>query len=79
MDKSQTYQINLEGWLDAAWSDWFSGMTITYKQGSPPTTTLTGTVLDQADLRGILAKIWDLNLTVISVNRIEKQQKEKDL
>jgi len=63
-----TYQIQVQGRLDEDWSDWFSGMTVTF-EGS--VTTLTGPVADQAALRGILTKIWDLNLTLISITRIE--------
>ncbi len=63
-----TYQIQVQGRLDEDWSDWFSGMTVTF-EGS--VTTLTGTMTDQAALRGILTRVWDLNLTVISVNQVE--------
>ena len=68
VDRPMTYQIKMEGKLDENWSDWFSGMTITLESNI---TVLTGVVADQAALRGILSKIWDLNLTLISVNRIE--------
>ena len=77
MDKPVTYQIKMEGKLDEGWSDWFSGMTVTFEGGSAPITTLTGAVADQSALRGILAKIWDLNLTLISVNRSEIDFKDK--
>lgn len=62
------YQIRIQGRLDESWSDWFNGMTITFESGI---TTLTGAVADQSALRGLLCKIWDLNLTLISVNKIE--------
>ena len=68
VDRPMTYQIKMEGKLDENWSDWFSGMTITLESNI---TVLTGVVADQAALRGILSKIWDLNLTLISVDRIE--------
>lgn len=61
-----TYQIQVQGRLDEDWSDWFSGMTVTFESG---VTTLTGPVADQAALRGILTRIWDLNLTLLSVTR----------
>ena len=60
------YQIRVQGRLDENWSDWFSGMTITFEGG---VTTLTGPVADQAALRGLLTRIWDLNLTLLSVTR----------
>jgi len=56
------------GKLDERWTDWFGGMEIS-AEGSEdsPVTVLTGPVVDQAALRGLLTKIWDLNLAVISV------------
>ena len=72
-DGQAAYQIRVQGKLDKCWADWFNGMTITSESGI---TTLTGAVIDQARLRGILSKIWDLNLTLISVNRIEMKESE---
>ena len=62
------YQIKVQGRLDESWSGWFSGMAITFEGDI---TTLTGVVVDQAALRGILSRLWDLNLALISVNPIE--------
>jgi len=59
-----TYEIKVQGQLDRDWSDSFSGMAIKL-QGDH--TTLTGLVADQAALRGMLNRMWDLNLTLISV------------
>ena len=67
-DRPVTYEIKVEGRLDENWSDWFSGMAVTLEDD---VTILTGAVADQAALRGILTKIWDLNLTLISINRIQ--------
>ena len=67
-DQAAKYQITLQGRLDESWSEWLDGMMLVFEDGI---TTLTGTVADQAALRGILSKIWDLNLTLISVSRIE--------
>jgi hypothetical protein len=71
-----TYQIRVQGRLSEDWSDWINGMTITFEteRGGRPITTLTGTVVDQVKLRGILSRIWDLNLTVISVVRIDQEE-----
>ena len=71
--KQKVYQIKLQGRLDASWSDWFGGMTLTFEHGDDgsPVTTLTGAVVDQAALHGLLARISDLNLTLISVTRVE--------
>ena len=68
------YQIKVSGHLDQSWSAWFNGMAITYDSGSgeAPATTLTGPVADQSALRGIVSKIWDLNLVLMSLTRMEK-------
>jgi len=75
-DKRETYEIRVKGILDRKWSGWFNGMAISFGQASDgsPLTTLSGTVADQAKLRGLLSKIWDLNLTVLSVTRIEPEE-----
>jgi hypothetical protein len=72
----EIYQVKVKGVLDDRWSDWFSGMTVQEESTSDgtPVTTLTGPVADQARLRGIVSKIWDLNLTVISVSRIKSEK-----
>ena len=67
-DTQPIYQIKMRGELDSSWSAWFSHMTITFDGG---TTTLTGAVVDQSALRGILTKLWDLNLDLISVNQVK--------
>ena len=70
----------MRGRLDTRWSDWFGGMAITYKIGRDglPVTSLTGPVVDQAALHGILWKLRDLNLQLISVIPIERNSKCKD-
>ena len=67
------YQITVVGHLDSGWADWFSGMAIAPSVGREdrPITTLTGVVADQPALHGILARIRDLNLTIVSVTRLE--------
>ena len=64
------YEIRMKGELDQRWSDWFDGFTI-----APVTedeTLLTGTVADQAALHGVLHKIRDLGLPLLSVQRLEE-------
>jgi hypothetical protein len=68
------YQIRIKGQLDSQWSDWFSGMTITLENGD---TLLTGPVVDQAALHGLLKKIRDLGLPLVSVCPIEPGQADK--
>jgi hypothetical protein len=69
------YQITVMGNVDPSWSDWFDGMEVSLRMGPGAgcVTTFTGPVDDQATLRGILNRLWDLNLTVLSVNPIERQ------
>lgn len=62
-----TYQIRVKGLLGKEWSDWFNEWDITYS--SDLSTVLTGRVADQSELHGILNKIRDLNLTLVSVSR----------
>ena len=62
------YKIKIKGHLDIKWTDWFDGMQIIHENDG--TTTLMGTVIDQAALQGILKKIRNLNLELISVNKI---------
>jgi hypothetical protein len=63
------YQIRIEGHLDAQWTDWFSGMTITLEENGD--TLLTGPIVDQAALFGLLKKVRDLGIPIISLNRVE--------
>jgi len=70
--KPRVYQIRLEGHLSAQWSDWFEGLTVTLQdQGD---TLLTGPLIDQAALYGLLRRVRDLGLTLISVVRLEADQ-----
>lgn len=73
MTECHVYQIQVHGWIGERWADWFDGMTLTYAgtRGALPVTILTGPIVDQAALRSLLTKIWDLNLTVMSVTRLE--------
>jgi hypothetical protein len=70
------YQITVAGHLDAKWADWFDGMAIEIgAQGADrPVTTLTGILADQSALHGILARIRDLNLTIVSVVWLDPAQ-----
>jgi hypothetical protein len=72
-DQSTAYQIRLKGALDSSWSDWFGGFTITVQDNE---TVLVGVVVDQSALHGILAKINDLGLSIVSVVRISQTEKE---
>jgi len=63
------YQIRIEGQLGEQWSDWFEGLVITLDENSD--SFLTGEVDDQAALFGLLKKIRDLGIPLVSVNRLE--------
>jgi hypothetical protein len=60
-----SYRIRILGHLDPAWSAWFSGLDIV--QEADATTTLTGRIIDQAELFGLLARLRDLGATLLSV------------
>jgi hypothetical protein len=63
------YQIRVRGHLGREWTDWFGGLTITQEENGD--TLLTGPVMDQAALYGLLRKMGDLGMPLISVNRFE--------
>ena len=60
------YEIKIKGHLDRYWSDWFAGLKLTYLEGDE--TLLSGSLPDQAALHGLIERIRDLNLTLISVS-----------
>ncbi len=62
------YQIRIEGHLNPKWTAWFGGMTITLKDDGE--TLLTGPVVDQAALHGLLRKVRDLGMPLISAARV---------
>jgi len=68
--KPLTYQVRIKGFLDEDWADWLGGLTLTLDEGD---TLLTGSKLDQAALHGMLKKVRDAGLTLISVNPAEKE------
>jgi len=73
---SRFYQIKVKGQLNPSWSEWFGGLTITHEPNGE--TLLAGLVVDQSALFGLLLKIRDLNLTLLSLNRIEPGSTETD-
>ena len=64
--ESGFYEIRLKGHLNNRWADWFEGMTITLEEDG--NTLLTGPVVDQATLHGLLKKVRDLGMPLVSVN-----------
>jgi hypothetical protein len=66
------YEIRIKGELDQHWSAWFDGMTVTH--GTNGDTIISGPVVDQAALHSLLNKVHSLNLTLVSVLRIETDE-----
>ncbi len=76
-DPSQpvVYQIRLKGHLGSQWTDWFGGLTITLEDNGD--TLLTGPVVDQAALHGLLKKVRDLGMPLVSVSHLETIQADQ--
>ena len=66
------YEIRLKGHLEARWAAWFDGLSLTH--ASDGTTIIQGPVVDQAALHGLLRKVRDLGLPLVSVIRVEPDQ-----
>ncbi len=64
------YQIRLESHLGSDWTDWFEGLTITLEDNGD--TLLTGPLVDQAALYGLLKRVRDLGMPLVSVNRVNR-------
>jgi hypothetical protein len=73
MEANMRYQIRVEGQLNSHWTHWFEGMAI---NSDGTTTVLTGPVADQSQLHGILHRIRDLNLNLISVNKLDSSEED---
>ena len=71
-DQPLVYQIRIKGQLDRRWIDWFGDVTIALEENGD--TLLTCPVIDQAALHGLLKKVRDLGMPLLSVNRVEFDQ-----
>jgi hypothetical protein len=71
-NKPTDYKIRIKGHLRPEWSDWFEGLTITLEEDG--NTLLTGPVIDQAALHGLLKKVRDLGMPLVSVNRVQSNE-----
>jgi hypothetical protein len=67
-NQSNVYQIRIKSALDSQWSDWFEGFSITLEEDG--NTLLTGIVVDQAALHGLLKKIRDLGMILVSIAQV---------
>ena len=72
LDQPMVYQIRLKGHLGPQWTEWFGGLTITLEDNGD--TLLTGPVVDQAALHGLLKKVRDLGMPLISAIRVKPGQ-----
>ena len=70
------YQIKVKSHLSSDWTDWFEGLTITPEEDGD--TLLTGPVIDQAALYGLIKKVRDLGMTLISLNPVQIDQVTPD-
>ncbi|HEY3923720.1 MAG TPA: hypothetical protein VGL75_04100 [Acidothermaceae bacterium] len=68
-DEAGEYEIRLKGHLGSRWSAWFDGLTLT--EDSDGTTAIRGSVIDQAALHGLLQKVRDIGLPLVSVTRVD--------
>jgi hypothetical protein len=74
-DEAGRYEIRLQGRLDPRWSTWFDGLELT--PGTDGTTVIHGPVADQAALHGLLARLRDIGLPLISVARLAQEPVQK--
>jgi hypothetical protein len=73
------YEVQVQGELDQSWEAFFNGITIASTHTEKlPITTLIVPVVDQPALRGLLCKLWDLNLALISVRQLEPGGEKED-
>ncbi len=66
------YEIRLTGHLDVRWAAWFDGLTVSHE--SDGTTVLSGAIVDQAALHGVIQRVRDLGLPLVSVSQVETDQ-----
>ncbi|HLZ56685.1 MAG TPA: hypothetical protein VKR06_07030 [Ktedonosporobacter sp.] len=75
MMRRMHYQIRVLGHLDPEWQDWFDGLTITHtEQGE---TVLTGMLVDQASLQGVIVRVYDLGLPLLEIRQVPANDSEK--
>lgn len=74
-DRPMIYQIRIKGHLGRQWTEWFEGLIITVEDNGD--TLLTGTVVDQAALYGLLRKVRDLGMSLVSINHVGIEQADE--
>jgi hypothetical protein len=80
LDSTATYRIRVQGRLDASWSDRLSGVTIEHQDqaGEVPVTVLSGALVDQAALAGVLNTLYDLGFPLVSVECVGVRHSSED-
>ena len=73
--EAERYEIRLTGHLDTRWTAWFDGLTISYDCDG--TTVISGQIVDQAALHGLLQRVRDLGLPLVSVKQVEDDQPDQ--
>ncbi len=73
-DRSESgrYEVRLTGHLDAHWTTWFDGSSISYEDDG--TTVISGQVVDQAALHGLIQRVRDLGIPLVSVRKVDSDQ-----
>ena len=73
IDRFAIYQITVKGRLDSSWAEWFDGFTLTTRKDETGSvlTTLTGPVVDQSALHGLLSRLRDLGLTLLEIHHLD--------
>jgi hypothetical protein len=74
-DQPMVYQVRIKGHLGGQWTDWFGGLSITLEENGE--SLLTSPVIDQATLHGLLRKVRDLGMPLVSVTRVEPGQPDE--
>ena len=77
LSEAGRYEIRLRGQLDAHWTTWFDGLAVSHE--SDGTTVISGSIADQAALHGLLQRVRDLGLPLVSVQRVDIDQPDQTL
>ncbi len=78
-DERDSYEIRLKGHLDERWVSWFEGFTIAHGfQNGVPVTKLSGSMADQAALHGVLIKLGEIGIPILSINLVGPEKGEDE-